>query len=466
MKKSSIFTLSLIAASTNVLAEKYVPIVSTPVYLESSKLTCRQWKTPDSKEITDWCDASASVHVRVNVEQMRSIASVNQAGKTTPDAKMVRFIVDEDTGGTGIHLVDELKQGNYWFESWAHRYTYIGPFVDSYDLWVKPVNGYKPNKIKDFPRNENKNYEHREAHGVSIGVNGTAGSEVGGDGPKSSSQVGGSFSISNEKTLVFNTKEYEIVNKSSLSNFEVSFKRALTSCEEMYRETLSCAFWDALWGSGFVFDKRKFSPIAYANFKPNYEVVYEAPVSQKGRTDFELGIRFNFKVRFGSVLPSPIWAVYSPYGEGVGSSSVIKQKVRIDWDHPLFSPEAHVSLQSLSTNNLCLDVNSNNKDVSGAKCLGGWDQIWGLDKKERYHSRSAPDRCLAVMPDKTVAVDDCNNSLAQKWVWQNGQLTSRYADGTNNSYVLNIIEGDKIGVIAAEKADKSKWKPILHKIKL
>ena len=49
---------------------------------------------------------------------------------------------------------------------------------------------------------------------------------------------------------------------------------------------------------------------------------------------------------------------------------------------------------------------------------------------------------------------------------QNGQLTSRYADGTNNSYVLNIIEGDKIGVIAAEKADKSKWKPILHKIKL
>ena len=75
-------------------------------------------------------------------------------------------------------------------------------------------------------------------------------------------------------------------------------------------------------------------------------------------------------MRFGSVLPSPIWAVYSPYGEGVSSSSVIKQKVRIDWDHPLFSPEAHVSLQSLSANNLCLDVNSNNKDVSGAKCLG------------------------------------------------------------------------------------------------
>ena len=130
MKKSSIFTLSLIAASTNVLAENYVPIVSTPVYLESSKLTCRQWKTPDSKEITDWCDASASVHVRVNVEQMRSIASVNQGGKTTPDAKIVRFIVDEDTGGTGIHLVDELKQGNYWLESWAHRYTYIGTFVE------------------------------------------------------------------------------------------------------------------------------------------------------------------------------------------------------------------------------------------------------------------------------------------------------------------------------------------------
>ena len=113
-----------------------------------------------------------SIAVRVTLEQMRSIPSLTGDGKTTPDAKIVRFIVDEDNGGTGIHLVDELKQDHSWFQSWANRRTYIGPFATNYDLWVKPIKGTTPTKVKDFPANANTNYQHRDKYGIDIGVNG------------------------------------------------------------------------------------------------------------------------------------------------------------------------------------------------------------------------------------------------------------------------------------------------------
>lgn len=52
--------------------------------------------------------------------------------------------------------MNELQQEHSWFQSWANRRTYIGPFASSYDLWVKPVSGYTPKKARDFPQNENK----------------------------------------------------------------------------------------------------------------------------------------------------------------------------------------------------------------------------------------------------------------------------------------------------------------------
>ena len=469
MKNSTIFVLSLLAASTNVLAEKYVPIISKTLHITSSNIKCNLSKTEEYKETRDWCDASASIAVRVTLEQMRSIPSLTGDGKTTPDAKIVRFIVDEDNGGTGIHLVDELKQDNSWFQSWANRRTYIGPFATNYDLWVKPIKGTTPTKVKDFPANANTNYQHRDKHGVDIGVNGTAGAEVGKDGPKISGQVSGSFSISNEKTLVFETKDYRVVNSSSLSDFSVSFERGFDDCHYLRAQELGCYFTKAHWGSGWVYDKSKFNPISYANFKPNYEVIYEAPVSEKGTTTFELGIKVGYKVLFGSIMPSPLFSVYEK-GGGSSNASTVTTEVSVDWNHPLFAPEAHVALQSLSDNNFCLDVYGTNDDgdveVGGWECHGDWNQVWGLDDKERYKSRVAPERCLAVLPDKTVTVDFCGESLAQKWYWKEDQLVSRYVDGTDKAYVLNIIEGNKVGVAPMDAANKSKWQPRLHKINL
>ncbi|NRF63085.1 leukocidin family pore-forming toxin [Vibrio coralliilyticus] len=471
MKTSTIFTLSLLAASVNAFADDYVPVVEKVYYITSSKLTCNLYTSKDFDTKRDWCNAGASVDIRVNVSQMRSVQSSTSQG-FTPDAKIVRFTVEADKAGTGFHLVDDLQQDHSWFQSWANRRTYIGPFASSYELWVKPVSGYVPKKVSDFPHNENKDYQHRDTHGYSIGINGSAGAEVGKDGPKVSAEVSGSFSYKNEKTLVFDTKDYRVNNRSSLSDFEIAFEREFDECQELRREELGCYFTSTHWGSGWVFDKSKFNPISYANFKPNYDVIYEAPVSQTGTTDFEIGAKFIAKARYGDVIPSALFSVYGPGGWATTGWS-IPRTVRIDWSHPLFEAEAHVTLQSLSNNDLCLDVYGTNGDkeaeggqVDGWSCHGSWNQTWGLDSDERYRSRVAPDRCLTVSDDKNLTVESCSSNLAQKWFWEDDKLISRYVDGTNKRYVLNILDGRNVGVTPEDEATHARWKPTLQQIKL
>lgn len=449
----------------NTYAADYVPIVETAVYLTKSNITCSLDKNNDGNRI-DFCDAQASMDIRVTIAQMRSIQASTSEG-FTPDAKIVRFTIQEGKTGTGFHLADELKQGNGWYESNANRTTYIGPFAKSYDLWVKPTGGYIPKKVSDFPHNENKNYQHRDTHGITIGVNGSVGAEASAAGPKVSAEVGASFAYNNSKTLVFDTKDYRVNNKSSLSDFEVSFEREITACEGLIRQDIGCSFNEAHWANGPVFDKTKYNPISYANFKPNYDVSFEVPVSERGITEFELGAKITYAMHQGSVRPVPLYSVYS--AELVRSfGSAIQERLLINWNHPLFEGEAHVRLQSLSANNLCLEAfsSSENGSVYASSCNDSWQQTWGLDSEERYRSRVYHDRCLTVNSDKTLSTNRCGLSLTQKWVWQGDKLMSRYVDDTSNRYFLNISDNNTPLISPESESNKALWKPLLKQVKL
>ncbi|HIF9068822.1 TPA: leukocidin family pore-forming toxin [Photobacterium damselae] len=466
MKIILLLTSSFIISSA--YAQEYVPIIEKPIYITSSNIKCELDADNDKNSTRDWCDAGASIDVRVNVAQMRSVQSATSSG-FTPDAKIVRFTVDANQPGTGIHLVKELQQDHSWFQSWANRRTYIGPFVSSYDLWVKPISGYTPKKVRDFPQNENRNYQHHDTYGFSIGINGQIGTEISGDGPKGSSDVGSSFAYNYSKTLNFDTKDYRINNNSSLSDFYISFEREFEECDEIYRRELGCYFTAPHWGSGWVFDKKKFNPISFSNFKPNYDVLYEAPISQAGITDFEMGVQLNYTVRFGTVEPTPLFSIYMPKDSSTNSVTV-KQRIRIDWNHPIFEAEAHVTLQSLNHNDLCLDVlDSNDKvgsSVNSWSCHNNWNQIWGLDAQERYRSRVAPDRCLTVNQDRTLTIEQCSANLSQKWYWEGDKLFSRYIDSNNTRYLLNIVENNNIQATPENEATQARWKPILQNVKL
>ena len=450
------------------VATEYVPVIEKAIYITKSGIRCNLYDSHEFASFRDWCHASGSIDVRVNVAQMRSVKSFTSYG-VTPDAKFVRFTVEAGQEGTGIHLVDDMVQGHSWFQSWANRRTYMGPFVNNYDLWVNPVSGYMPNKVGDSPKKENKKYQHRDTIGYSIGINGSLGAEVGKDGPKLKADVSASFSYKNEKTLVFDTHDYRVNNRSSSGKFEVSFEREFSDCESMRRRELACYFTTPLWGSGWVFDRKKFNPISYANFKPNFDVLYEAPVDELGTTEFDIGVRMTYKMLYGLVVPSSLYSVYGPSDFSWGYA-VASHRFRVDWSHPLFEPEAHVSIQSLDHNNLCLGTFENDSTagfkVRGAKCRGGWNQTWGLDNQERYRSRSAPDRCLTVLANKNLAVRPCKMNLSQKWYWEGERLFSRYVDDTGSRYVLTIVKDRKLGVAPESNAKGERWKPSLQQIDL
>ncbi len=467
MRYSTVFALSFLAASVNAADQRYIPIVEKPYFITSANIKCNLHTSGDFYDVRDWCDSSASIDVRVTVSQMRSVQSSSSEGFTS-DAKIVRFTVANKQAGSGIHLTNEIQQGHSWFQSWANRRTYIGPFASSYELWVKPVSGYVPKKVQDFPPNKNKNYQHRESQGYAIGINGKSGAEVGKDGPKVSGEISASFSYKNEKTLVFDTQDYRVNNRSSLSDFEVAFEREFDACDDLTRREAGCYFTAPHWGSDWVYNKSRFNPITYANFKPNYDVLYEAPVSETGKTKFQVGVKLVYEARFGTVIPSAFFSVYGPANTSYNSVSV-SQDIEIDWNHPLFEPEAHVTLQSLSNNDLCLDVydqESIGGEVNGWSCHGNWNQIWGLDKNERYRSRVGADRCLTVNADKRLTVESCGFNLAQKWYWEGDKLYSRYVDESKKRYVLNILDGSNVGVTPESDATHARWKPILQKIKL
>lgn len=469
-KLSRLTLLSLpFFSAVSVYAGDYIPIVDKAVYLTRTNIQCNLHTSGEFDKQRDWCEAGASIDIRVNISQMRSVQGARPDGSATQNAKIVRFSVEEAASGTGIHLVDNLQQDHSWWQSWANRRTFIGPFASGYDLWVKPVTGFTPRKVKDFPANKNTNYQNRDTSGYSIGINGTLGAGVDATGPKASAEVGASFTYSQSKTLVYDTQEYSIVNRSSGSDFSLSFERSFSDCQELIRQEAGCYFTSAHWGSGWVYDKAKFNPIAYANFKPNYDVIYEAPVDEMGTTNFELGVTVRYKARFGSVLPSPFFSVYEGYGTSSNSHS-IKTLFQVDWSHPLFEAEAHISLQSLNHNSLCLEVYGNKMNegafVSGHDCHGGWNQTWGLDSNGHYRSRVRSDRCLTVQGDLSLTVESCGTNLNQQWYWNGENLMSRHTDGTSTKFLLALDGGDSIVVKPESEATQAQWQPRLMQIEL
>jgi hemolysin len=473
MTKLTVLSLSLLSA-VSVQAQDYIPIVEKSVYLTKSNIQCMIHKDYKRKSYKDWCNAGASIDVRVNIAQMRSIRGVSSEGNPTQNIKAVRFSVEEARAGTGIHLVDKLEQKNTHRKSNPDRKTAIGPFASNYRVSVRTKQGYTPSKVKDYPSNVNTDFQHRETAGYEIGVNGSVGAEVDATGPKVGGEVGASFSYSQSKTLVYNTKEYSIANKSSGSDFVVDFERSFTACDELRSgSAFECAFVKPQWENGTVFSKSKFNPIAYSNFKPNFDVIYEAPVTEMGTTTFELYAGFTAKARFGDVDPRGlIWATYSPRGWSSRTHGAVVN-FQVDWSHPLFEAEAHVTLQSLNNNNLCLDAYGVNGDksvegakVSGYSCHDGWHQIWGLDTNGRYRSRAGNDLCLTVQSDLSLTNERCGVSLSQQWHWSGDNLISRHTDGSNTKYLLALDGGNSIVVKPESEATQADWQPRLQQIKL
>jgi hemolysin len=462
LSRLTLTSLSVSAAlfgAASVQAASYIPIVEKSIYVTKTNMTCSLHENNDYDIQKDYCAAGASIDVRVNMSQMRSIISTG-----TQDKKIVRFSVTEEGGGTGIHLVDNMTQDHSWKQSNANRKTRIGPYVSKYYMSIKPTSGVTPNKVKDFPPNKNTNYQNRDTEGYDIGINGSAGASVDSTGPKAEGSIGAAFTYSQSKTLVYDTQDFSIVNRSSGSDFDLSFEFGIDYCDLVSQGT-GCGFTDPHWSNAWVFDKSKFNPIAYANFKPNFDVIYETSPSETGSSSFDIEFGFEPRVRFGRVFPNVLFSHYDPDGSSYNTSKNTSVLISVDWNHPLFQPEAHVVLQSLNHNNRCLDAIGGN--IATYSCYKDWYQTFGLDTEGRYKSRTGNnDKCLTAKSNQTLALESCGNSLAQQWYWSGNKLYSRYTDGSSTKYVLALDSNDNPIMQVDSQATKSDWQPKLKQVVL
>ena len=462
IKYKFFFVFCCLTLSFKSISTPYIPIFKKGVYITKHGMQCIFEKNHDLDFGTiDLCGGEASVDVRFDIAQMRSIFN-NANGESTENKKYVSFIVGENSGA-GIHISNQVTQEHTRFASWTERDDFIGGFSREYGIKIEPISGYVPSIYRHFPLNENKNYQHRDTKGFTIGVNGSLKADIGAQGPKLAPEISGSYSYTNNKTIVYDTSDYKIVNSTNQSTFQVNYIYDVNLCNSSFAGNglYDCSWKDFLWGKSFVHDKSKINPLAYANFHPKMELIYEAPVEETGKTIFQITVSAAPEIIYGAVR-------YDGLHQRAYSSQVYTQhylisaNIVIDWGHPLFEPEAHVYLQSLEDNDKCLSVSQ--RKITLSACNGNWEQTWGLDSYQRYKSRSGHNLCLAVNDDKSITVEQCTFAMNQKWYWQEEYLISRLVGANDHQYALNLFQGQLSVAPIKDDEHTSRFMPALANI--
>ncbi|MGF1791745.1 leukocidin family pore-forming toxin [Photobacterium profundum] len=374
-----------------------------------------------------FCDnPNISLIYRVNLERSLQHGTI---GSATPDAKIVRISLDEDSTGAGIHLNDCLDHvGNSadyttldaWFRDWA-----TDAIAQDYQFAFKASND-KAAILKTFPINNlNANYEKREVSGFELGVSG--GVEVGKEGPKGKLEASASYSQS--RWLTYNTSDYR-VERSAPNARQVSFKWN----REQYAtaESLQDDFTDALWATSYPVDVNRVNPIGYASFIPNMDVIYKAEPTTTGTTEFTIDSSVNIRPIYNGGYKH--YYVVGSHVSYQGLENTPRKRVSksasftVNWEHPVFTGGRPVNIQLGGFANRCLESDTNGV-LSAQTCNNKKsNQSFIYDQLGRYMSAANTHQCLDSQ--NLTQLQTCNESLTQRWDWiANSDKLSNTFDG-------------------------------------
>ncbi|EKO3565184.1 leukocidin family pore-forming toxin [Vibrio metschnikovii] len=361
-----------------------------------------------------FCDnPNISLIYRVNYERSLQFGTT---GSATPDAKIVRISLDDDTTGAGIHLNDQLGWRQYaadyvtldaYFRDWS-----TDAIAQDYQFVFNASNN-KAQILKTFPReNINSDYEIKEVSGFQVGVNG--GVEVNKDGPKAKLEANASYNQS--RWLTFKTHDYKVA-RSTPSPQKVRF----TWERDQYAtaESLLNRWTDALWVNTYPIDTNKINPIGYASFVPKMDVIYSAAPTETGTTEFTIDSSVNIRPIYnGAYKHYYVFGAHQSYHgfENDGRRRVGKTtSFTVDWQHPVFTGGRPVNLQLASFNNRCVEVNGD-QSITASECADNKQaQSFIYDQLGRYVSAANTAYCLDG--DNLNALQQCNSSLSQRWEW-------------------------------------------------
>ncbi|PSU24698.1 hemolysin [Photobacterium phosphoreum] len=359
-------------------------------------------------------NANISLIYRVNLQ--RSFAYGTE-GAETPDAKIVRISLDDESSGSGIHLNESLLSTSIFvpylvFVGYGTEWA-TDAIAQDYFFSFNASNS-KAEILRTVPRsNLNANYENKEISGFTVGV--TAAVEASEAGPKATLSANASYTQT--RWLTFKTKDYR-VERSTTDGQNVSFK--WNRDHYATAESLLNRSSDALWVHTYPADIKRINPISYKSFIPKMDVIFKAEPDTVGTTVFDIDSSVNIRpIYHGTYRYYYVLGAHQTY---YGLENTPRKRVNknvnftVDWTHPVFSGSRFVDLQLGSFNDQCLELSSVGRILTRGKCTeGNISQSFIYDKHNRYVSAFNTSLCLDG--ELLSRLRTCDMSLSQRWQW-------------------------------------------------
>ncbi|MCY9843143.1 leukocidin family pore-forming toxin [Vibrio caribbeanicus] len=362
-----------------------------------------------------FCDnPNISLIYRVNLERSLQYGTT---GSATPDAKIVRISLDDDTTGSGIHLNDELdyhfsKAGYVTLDAYFRDWS-TDAIAQDYQFEFNASNN-KAEILKTFPReNLNSEFQVRDVSGFTLGVSGSL--EGSSDGPKGKLEASASYNQS--RWITFNTYDYR-VERSTKNPQNIRFKWD----RDQYKtaESLLSKWTNPLWNEDYPLDTQLINSIGYASFVPKMDIIYKAAPDETGTTEFTIDSSVNIRPIYNGAYKH--YYVVGGHQSYHGFENGVRRRVSksanftVDWEHPVFTGGRPVNLQLGSFNNRCVEVGNDNT-VSTSECdETKTSQSFIFDQLGRYVSAINVNKCLDG--NSLEQLKTCNSNLSQRWEWE------------------------------------------------
>ena len=368
-----------------------------------------------SKGSRNFCyNAHISIIFQVNLQRSLSFGT---SGGSTPDSKIVRISIDENSGGAGFHLNDHLKpkkfaHSGFILDGWSREWS-SGAIAKEYSVNISASND-KANVLMTTPENNlNKEYQFRDSSILELGVAG------GLEGPKSMLQASASYK--QQRMIIFETHDYKMERLTiGAQNIQFKFSR------EQYplASSLINRHTDAIWiDDVFPADLNRVNAMGYASFVPKLDVVYSALPSVSGTTDFtvETSVQIMPLYHARYLHWYLLGAHYSYNGEEfdrAGNTFTLKNTFQVDWDHAVFTGGRPVNLQPAAFVSKCVEIDNEFNVTLNDGDLSSGAQSFIYDDLGRYVSVKNLKMCLdGANLDR---LQRCSSSLTQRWKWQKG----------------------------------------------
>ncbi|PTT55199.1 leukocidin family pore-forming toxin [Aeromonas sp. HMWF014] len=364
----------------------------------------------------DWhfCDSpNISLVYRVNL--MRSLKS-DTTGAATPDAKLVRISLDEESAGAGIHLnnrLDYVATNNPSWRTPENMDFGTDAIAQDYSFTIAASNT-KASVLKSEPTNLNTEYKQSVTSGVTVGVSG--GGDLSKAGPKA--MLNGSGTFTQSRTLTYDTQDYRVNYSGSAQQVNFSWVREQYASADSLLVTKQSLPTDLK----YYVDHSRIKPISYKGFVPNLDVIYMAKADETGTTVFNIDSSVNIRpiytgAKMHTFMLAPTHATYHGLEETDKRRRVtVSKHFTVDWNHPVFTGGRPVNLQLGGFNNRCLSVNTQ-QNVSAVTCDDkSADQSFIYDRDGRYVSARDTGYCLDASNLGKMQI--CSSDLRQRWEWK------------------------------------------------